>query len=48
MQNNNKISVIIPTYSSVNKIEKTLKSLKSQTTLPDELIFQMMVQLTEQ
>jgi glycosyltransferase involved in cell wall biosynthesis len=39
MQNNNKISVIIPTYNSVNKIEKTLKSLKSQTTLPDELIF---------
>lgn len=33
-----KISVIIPTYNSANFIEKTLKSLASQTVLPEEII----------
>ena len=39
MQNKNKISVVIPTYNSINNIGKTLKSLEYQTRSPDEIIF---------
>lgn len=33
-----KISVIIPTYNGLNKIQRLLESLKNQTLIPDEII----------